>query len=161
MNRVYVVSIRDRSLDEGYLTFDLKDVLAALGDRVWQWTWCVLELDAIGHEIEPFCQSVDSQPNGFWVDTAEFLMLADRIVQTISAQFLAFRRDVDRTELQSEDLNSARFPQNEIQLVIRAVDSSYFEVYAKEESIVRAINSRFSSVFTEDEADYFDWREAE
>ncbi|HET8670695.1 MAG TPA: hypothetical protein VFM05_08745 [Candidatus Saccharimonadales bacterium] len=89
--QVYVLSIHDRSLNGGYLAFDLKDVLESLAGLVLQSSWCVLELDAFGDNVEPFCRSVEARMGrGIWVSGEDLIDLSKRIEQTIDGQFLAF-----------------------------------------------------------------------
>lgn len=156
MDTVYLVSIHDQS-PRGYLAFDLRDVLAALGDNVSQWTWWVTELDALGDaEVQSFCDAVESQgENGVWVTAEEFMLLAGKIEQTIEGKFFGFTKDRSPSELTDEDLNWGRFPTNQMQIGILAVDSSFFEVFARQESIVAAVRSKFSDVREKNPDSYF------
>ena len=145
MNTVYVVSVHDRSTKGNYLAFDLREVLAALGNDVLHWRWWVTGLDALGdQELQSFCNAVESQGrNGVWLAAEELLLLAKKIDQTIDGEFFAFTKEVVPSELTSEDLNWGRFPENKMQLGILAVDSSYFEVFAKHEWVMTAVRSAF------------------
>ena len=103
---VYVVSIHDRS-SGGSLAFDLRDVLAALGDKMSQWSWRVDELDALGdEEVQSFCDTVEShRENSVLMTTEELISLAGKIEQTIDGKFFAFPNDIRCAELTSKDLD--------------------------------------------------------
>ncbi|HET8670696.1 MAG TPA: hypothetical protein VFM05_08750 [Candidatus Saccharimonadales bacterium] len=66
-----------------------------------------------------------------------------------------FIKSTNESTLTAKDLNLAFFPENEIHLAIVAVDSTYFEVYAKDQSVVANINDRFTTVMLHDPIDYF------
>jgi hypothetical protein len=143
---VYVLTIHDSA--EGVLRVDLKDVLHALRSHVPQWTWCVRGLDAVGEDLGEFCDLTEKAP--VWLSAEELLALAQRIEQTIEGEFLAFPRELSEIDLDESELELGRFPESRAELAITAVDSSCFDVYAKDLDCVNAIRQSFKDIRTQD-----------
>jgi hypothetical protein len=54
-----------------------------------------------------------------------------------------------------EDVNLGLFPTSKAELAIVAVDSSFFEIYAKDPQLVTALQHHFKEVRLQDPASYF------
>jgi hypothetical protein len=151
-DRTVVLSIRDHGPTHA-LSFDLRDILAALGERVVGWQWCVLsDFEAYGSG-ENLAAMTDviwrARPGGIWLTAPAFVGLAHDIDQTIDGEFQAFPLALGVSTIPLDELH-APFPQSRAELVIRAVDSTLFEVYAKHREDVERIQAHFSDVTVED-----------
>jgi hypothetical protein len=152
--RVQVLSIHDHK--ESVLAFDLKDVLKALNGRFAECVWCITVLDCFGSEIcEEACRAVENSDGGIWMSWHELQLLAAQSIQTIEGEFLAFRREIGRASITERDLNLGEFPTSKAELAILAVDSSFFEVYAKDPEVLVALRRSFQDVRLEDPSPYF------
>jgi hypothetical protein len=146
-----VLSIRDRS-PTGALSFDLRDVLAVLGERALAWQWCVLydfEAYGPGEGLVAMTNAIwRARPGGIWLSASDFARLAQDIDQTIDGEFQAFPSGLEVSTIPVDELH-APFLQSRAELVIRAVDSTRFEVHAKDLEDVERIQARFSDVHVE------------
>jgi hypothetical protein len=151
---IHIISIHDA--DDDFLGFDLPDVLQALADRTAEWSWYVTEFDAIGGGgCKQLCAAVQTAAgSGVWLSSAEMVRMAADIRQTIDATLFAFPRN---TAPAAVDLRTVveSFPESMAELGIRAIDSTLFEVYAKEPEVVALLKQRFRDVRDEDPRLYF------
>jgi hypothetical protein len=138
MNTICIFSIHDR--DGPVLAFDLKHILQALGPLLDGWIWYVDGLDTVGGNSWPAC------PNGSWVSSGELTRLASEITQTIDGTFIAFPAELGMRNTSTADLSESAFPTSRAKLMILAVDSSFFEVYAKDPAVIELIRPRFMDV---------------
>ncbi|MCE9579651.1 MAG: hypothetical protein K8W52_41415 [Deltaproteobacteria bacterium] len=153
---VHIVSIRDATPDD-VLAFDLKDVLAALGKDVTGLRFAVRALDATGPGADDAAAQVRAAgTRGLSLTFDELQALAARVDQSIDAEVVAYPAGTDLETLSPSDLNLAKFPSNRMVLAILAVDSSVFEVYAKDATIEKDLAARFRDVRREDPTPYFD-----
>jgi len=152
---VLVLSIHDHQ--NSVLAFDLKEVLQALGKYSEKWTWCITRLECIGREdSETMCQAVETAgASGIWASWQELVKLADKIDQTIEGELLAFPADIDKRTIAAADLDLGVFPTSKAELAIVVVDSSYFEIYAKDPGIAATIRGHFQEVYVQDPSKYF------
>jgi hypothetical protein len=151
-DRAVVLSIYDHG-PTNVLSFDLRDILAALGERALGWRWCVLydfEAYGSGEHLVAMTEAIwRARPGGIWLTAPEFARLAHDIEQTIDGEFQAFPMALADTTIPVDELY-APFPQSRADLIIRAVDSTLFEVYAKHGEDVEHIQTHFSDVQMED-----------
>jgi hypothetical protein len=143
---VWTLTIKDFA-PQGFLSFDVKDILPCLGPDVHRYSWIVTELDATGPETEALCRRVAECPaQGIVLSSDEFLSASQKIHQTLDGTFIGVPwQAYDPQELDVlVDLD--RFPENTAEVVIRAVDSSWFEVMTKNPAHVAAIKARFRDV---------------
>jgi hypothetical protein len=151
---IQILSIHDRR--DACLAFDLKDVLRALGRHLEQWIWCITELDCIGSRTEAVTQQVKAaRGRGVWMHSAEMMKLAGDMDQTIDGEIIAFPKDIDRHSIEARELNVSAFPGSRAELAIRAVDSSFFEVYTKDPEIAHLLRRQFKDIHSEDPTRYF------
>jgi Protein of unknown function (DUF2691) len=131
------------------LSFDLRDILAALGEHALGWQWCVLsdfEAYGSGEGLVALTEAIwRAQPGGIWLSAPAFARLAQAIDQTIDGEFQAFPSALAVSTVSLDELH-APFLQCRADLVIRAVDSTCFEVYAKHREDVERIQAHFSDV---------------
>jgi hypothetical protein len=154
---VYVLSIHVHAPNHT-LSFDVKDILDALGERAMRWQWCVfydLEAYGLGEKLASILDTTESiRSGGIWLSASEFVQLAREIHQTVDGEFQAFLSEISALDIPVEELD-APFPKSRGQLSIRAVDSTWFEVYAKHREDVERIQAHFSEVRIEDPSQYF------
>ncbi len=148
---VWCVSIHDAH-PRGYLDFDLRDVLAALGPKVTDHWWLMTDLDCIGEAAQPLLRAVEAtRGSGVVLSGDELVAAARRIFQTIDATVfavppaLAAAGDASTRGLTSADVDYDNAP-----LAIVAVDSTSFDVLTRDERDVRRLRARFRDVRDED-----------
>jgi hypothetical protein len=135
-----VLSIHDHGPTPA-LSFDLRDILAALGERALGRQWCVLsDFEAYGSGGH-----LAAMTEAIWLSAPAFARLAHEIDQTIDGEFQAFPSDLAVGTIPVDELH-APFPQSRADLTIRAVDSTCFEVYAKRRDDVARLQAHFTDV---------------
>ncbi len=120
------VSIRD-SDSQGNLMFDVADVIHALGDTARQLVWRATCVEAFGRAKQQLEGWGDA---GSLKSGEEFAKLADDIDQIVEGEFIG------RVS-----------PEGRILLIIRAVDSSYFDVlFLSDFAVEDALRDAFTDV---------------
>jgi hypothetical protein len=120
------LTIRDKD-NRNVLTFDLKDILLLLGQKGLTSTWSLTGLEVVdGDSAEELHGLSDS---GQVVSGERLKELVNKISQTIDGEFSASLGDY-----------------LEPWMLIRAVDSSGFDVITADRNVYRKIKSRFSDV---------------
>lgn len=129
------IIIRDGTApEEGFcLSFDLVEVLAALGPRVASSTWSYRDLWFVTHDEKDVPELDQENHANRLLSGQELLAAAARILQVIDAEFAAF------------DLDSI-----EPWVIVRAVDSSFWEVESDDPDVLDAVRASFKNV--EDES---------
>lgn len=113
--------------DQNVLTVDLVDVLRLLGDVLVQTRWKLSGVEALGGSAAEKLQRLsDAQGE---VSGQTLLELAAEVDQVVDGEFQGFR---------GNDLSPW--------IVIRAVDSSSYDVLTDDHRIVEQIRGRFSTV---------------
>ena len=154
--QVYVLSIHDEEPDRPILAVDLKHILAALHTAAEDWAFWVNALDATGVGAERLRSRIAAASGpGAWLSSEELRACADAMDQTIDGVVLAFPKDTVPTSVNAEDVDIGSFPRSRAVCAIVAVDSSYFEVYAKDGAVAERIRSTFHRVVEHDPTDYF------
>jgi hypothetical protein len=107
-----------------YLTFDLKDVLRALGPEALEWTWTASNLEATGERCPDLeaLEQTDAEVVG-----SKLLEIADGISQVIWGEFNAYCDE-------SRKLPWAR---------VVAFDSSWFEVWCEDKATLLRVATAF------------------
>jgi hypothetical protein len=106
------------------LSFDLCDLLALIGRPARDSLWCCRSVECTGKSASELDAIADQ---GLIVSGRTFTHIALLLDQTIEGEFVALRED-------------------EAWLVIRAVDSSWFEVWSRETALLEEIRSHFRCV---------------
>lgn len=154
--QLYVLSIHDEEQDRPVLAVDLKHILAALRTLAGDWRFWVNGLDATGTGAERLrSRMTAASGQGAWLSPDELQGCADSIDQTIEGVVLAFPKHTAPTTLSAEDLEVSSFPRSRAVCAIVAVDSSYFEIYAKDSAVAERIRNTFHSVVEHNPLDYF------
>ena len=116
--------IRDADA-RGFLAFDLRDILACLGAEVTERIWTCEGVDCTGEGVE---EIFDVDYRGLAIPGARLVELAGRVLQIIDGTFYGRRPGEDTPSI-----------------VVRAVDSTLWEVFGGEECL-RKIEDGFSDV---------------
>ncbi len=133
---------------------DVKDILSRLAAYWDRWNWCVRNLDWLGADNQFLCDAVQKAgARGLWISSQELFAHAARVHHTFEGTFLAFPREVDPSTVSIREL-AASFPASRAELEIRAVDGSFFDVYAKEPSVLSPLRL-LPGVRDEIPCDYF------
>jgi hypothetical protein len=158
---VFAVEIHDREVSDGggrYLSFDLADVLAALGPWTREADWLVTDYEPTGFDHEgaeadrAIAQNVfnvfvraPGSPAVVRLSGREMETLARGTTQTIDGVFIAIPADSGRDEEAAmSDLSS--FASSRAAAVIKAIDSSLFFVATKKVDDAEALRGRFTDV---------------
>lgn len=154
--QVYVVSVHDEEPERPVLAVDLKHILAALRPVAGDWHFCVVNLEATGAGAEPLHSQIEAASGrGAWFGFDEMQGRADAIEQTIEGVILAFAGSTTPETVNAQELELGSFPSSRAVCAIVAIDSSYFEVYAKNSAVVERIRQSFTRVISRDTQDYF------
>ena len=138
------------------LDLDLRHILAAVGDRLETWVWCIRDLDWLGEDGEALCRAVEAAGlEGLWLDSEELLQRAQGIYQTIEGSFLAFSQSLERRTIDAADLDLASFPLSKAEFAIIAVDGCSFDVYSKDAVVTHNLLDRFPNTQSEPTDRYF------
>lgn len=121
------VTIFDYDHKTGVLLFDLHDILELLGDDVLRSAWRVQDVECVGGEAAYKLHSI-SEKSGT-VEGVKLARLAQAIEQTIDGEFAAY------------------LPMESVPwIIIRAVDSSAFDVLTIRHEVISLIKSKFRRV---------------
>ena len=122
--------VRNKDLEHtelgGFLNFDLKDILATIGEPAISSTWICRNIECVGKHAERLFELSET---GESITGSELDRILDGINQTIDGQFEAS---------QAGKANPW--------LIVEAVDSSYFEVFTDDAFVLDKLRSRFREV---------------
>jgi len=110
----------------GCLNFDLAEILSAIGDPAVTSEWQIGDLDCFG---ESYAELVAAYEAAQPLSGARLLDLARRITQVIDGEFVARLRAHDAPWL-----------------VIKAIDSSWWEVWTDDQRARASLRKRFHAV---------------
>ena len=147
---VWAVEIHD--LDErSVLAFDLNDVLETLGPSASTLDWIVTDYDPVteDEDVAALAEAVaraqvEVPRQGIRLSSNELQDVAARTQQTIDGQFIGVRADTAASIADLIDLRASL--KSDAELVIKAVDSSFWIVVTKSPEDVEAIRARFRDV---------------
>lgn len=120
------ISIADTTPDGKHLAFDLKDVLEVLCHRLNGGSWRISGVEALGEGANELHVLSDAHAR---VDTERLRALSARISQTIDGEF----------EWTPDD-------QSDPAVLVRAVDSTTFDVHADRAETLEALRQSFQDV---------------
>lgn len=121
------VTILDTDSRTHQLTFDLRDILALIGEKAIRSTWLLSEVESIGGHASDVLNRISDE--GRKIDGAELISLSRRVSQIVDGTFEAFDKDV-----------------NCPWITIQAVDSSAYDVITEDQNILNMIRKNFFSV---------------
>ena len=119
-------------LTDGGLSFDLRELLAELGHRGQNAWWRART--RVWYIAESVVPALDTEePPGNWVRGSD-LMNAPGLTQVVDGVI--------------EGVDDATMPQSEVTpwVVLRAVDSSWWEVYTDDIDVLAAMRKRFADI---------------
>lgn len=120
------ISIAD--LDERQvLKIDLRDILRVVGKAAQESTWSLIDIEALGEAEARELHRLSDE--GLSVDGTTLARLASRVSQVIDGELRAFRR-------------GSATPW----LIIRAVDSSAYDVLTDDDSLLARLREKFTNV---------------
>lgn len=144
---VWVVTIRDLS-PEGTLGFDIKDIILSLLPGVQSFTWLVLEDDLwVVPEDLPI-------PTNQLLGTHQLRALFENVLQTIDGTVVGGLAPEFGIATCPGPGDLEAFIDSTAQVMIRGVDSSFFEVMTKNPEHIRALKRTFLAVREEDLSSY-------
>lgn len=112
---------------QNVLTIDLIDVLRLLENEVLETQWTLSGVEALGGEAaEELHRLSDAQAR---VSGRKLIELATDVSQVVDGEFRGFR-------------NQDRNPW----IIIRAIDSSAYDVFTEDEALLERLRNRFSNV---------------
>jgi hypothetical protein len=153
-DQIWVVTIHDKA-KAGYLAFDMKDVLDALWPSIRTYWWYVLDLDCTGTDCDAVQeQLLTFQTTGRPVSSDVLRASFSRVEQTIDATIVGAAHESAPAPQPSDVFDLDRFSMSEMEIVIRAVDSTLFEVMTRVHAHVELLGARFTEVHQEDLENY-------
>ena len=121
------VTILDTDPKTNVLAFDLRDILAVLGADAARSRWSVQDVECLGADAADALHEASDRHEV--LDGARLADLAQRVDQVIEGQF------------------SGRLPDDETDwIVIRAVDSSAYDVLTDRADVLAQLRARFRRV---------------
>jgi hypothetical protein len=146
--------VRIDDLINGAPAFDLKDVLCLLPPAAHMLTWRILDMSDGRGDAEKFAKLETCWPeinrkaqetaDGMLVDWDTLVAYADAMLQIVDGLFVGCSKSdclADLTEGYSDGDLYAR-----VDIAIEAVDSSFWLVYARDETFLAGIETRFHDV---------------
>lgn len=109
-----------------FLTLDLRDILALIPEDGARWLWGVSGAEAVGPSAEALHSASDA---GDTLSLVRLREIAAKITQTINGEFRSFRDG-----------------ESEPWVVVRAVDSSTFDVISDDAVFLEKVRGRFKRV---------------
>lgn len=137
-NAIFLTTITEKKAFKKplYLNFDMIDILIPLKSLISDYVWFVKNLDYDGPDI----------PDGKALMYEELIYFFSNCIQTIDGTLFGFnRKEITNCNVQQtwESLNVLKFENANCQIEIRAVDSSFFEVYSRTEKIPELLDLTF------------------
>jgi hypothetical protein len=155
---IWVVSIHDREPQGLQLSFDTKEVLNCLGSSIWDYVWVITVLDCTGEESRSMCDAIEkgrSRGEVLVLSWDELSAACQKFEQTVEATIIGIPQKKFNAEELEDIKNLSCFPRDSAELIIRVVDSSFFEVITKNYEQVQALKKCFQDVHAEEPANYF------
>jgi len=111
------------------LSFDLAQVLAALGPHAISSSWSYRDLWFVSHDDQEVPELEQDSEAMRLISGHDLMAATDRILQVIDGEFAAFDDD-----------------QNKPWVIVRAVDSSLWEVESSDANVLAVVRECFRSV---------------
>lgn len=120
------ISVLDRD-ERGVVTVNLRDLLHLAGAKAEESEWELRNLECIGDPEADECHRLSNSNEK--ISGNHLIRLASGLAQVIDGEFLAFQQG-----------------ESEPWLIIRAVDSSAYDVESEDEALLNMISKRFKDV---------------
>jgi hypothetical protein len=129
-------------VDSQLLALDLVDILDALPLDAMALRWSILDLwaetDDPTLDMQAIQSEVDKSARGFCMEGRELRDVADRVAQVIDGVFAAYAQAPPSKA--SADLRES------CEIVVEAIDSTYWRLYARDQEIIRRVQDVFEDV---------------
>lgn len=141
-----IIEIRDKTAP-GVLTLTLRDLLAFFEDRGPHLVWSILDLEAVGDpdklkiELLELERKARESPHGFILKWEDLVALAESLVD-VWGTLIAASDTADSIPRLTH--GTEQFEPCEVAL--EAFDSSFWRVYARDDAIIRKLESSFHDV---------------
>lgn len=127
-----------------FLSFDLVDILKCIRDRSIIYNWAITDLYCTSkHEsnlnAKDLEEQVNSKENLFVIDFNSLMILSTKINQTIDGKFIASKTNFPKILPDSSKLEES------FDIIIEAIDSSYWTVYSKDLIIIKLLMGKFKN----------------
>ena len=120
------VTISDRDPHRDVLSFDLKDLASILPFFTDEFEWEVANAESVGPAAEELHQVSDT---GVRLGGRHLADLASRVTQVIDGEFKCFRTGT-----------------NDVEAIVRAVDSSAYDILCDRHEVLEDLRRRFKEV---------------
>jgi hypothetical protein len=123
------IAIRDADPNRPFLSFDLTDLLDVVGADAVGSTWSVRGVECVGPSAEAVAALHKASDESEELSGERLVALAREITQVIDGEFIG-----------------RRLTESDPWIVIRAVDSSWFDVETTDEALLLKLRARFNEV---------------
>ncbi len=120
------IAIYDKNDVGNTLSFDLHDILSAMEDFILSRRWIISGVECTGPSAEAMHSASDG---GISLSGEELMKMAAEVTQVIDGKFRGFHRTNSVSDI-----------------IIRAVDSSFFEVHSGDPKPLDRLRSRFHKI---------------
>lgn len=140
-----VQGIRILDKKNNVVSVELQDILKEISDGELL-NWAVLYLEATGHlddgrSIRAFEEQIINSENGFFINWNELNKVSKKINQIIDITLLGCK---NKNDLRRYENSQAMYENCDI--VIEMIDSSYWEIFSKNEQLIAKLASKFINV---------------
>ena len=142
------IEIRDKDVN-GVVTVELRDLLPFFEAEGQKLIWSIIDLEAIGDlssigkTMLGLEQEVKQSPHGLFLEWSELKALAEKFEQIM---------DLTLVGCQSQEYICPLIPKGDLrgscEIVIEAIDSSLWSVYARDEEVIQRLTAAFQEVKT-------------
>jgi len=120
------LTIADKTAD-GVLSFDLRDIIRCLGAPAMESYWEIGQVECLGAGADAFYKQARQAAR---LSGRSLLRLADHVDQVIDGEFRGYRNVADR----------------EPWVIVRAVDSSAYDIESDDDAALNMLRRRFKEV---------------
>ena len=120
------ITISDRQANNNILAVNLAEILQLLGPQLALTEWEISDIECLGTDSDRLHQLADSQTR---VSGETLLQIATNILQVIDGTFAGYLKD-----------------KSELSIIVRAVDSSAYDVESSDDAILTKLRQRFQNV---------------
>lgn len=120
------ITISDRQPNKNILAVNLAEILELLGPQLDLTQWEISDVECLGTDSDRLHQLADTQAR---VSGETLLQIATNIVQVIDGTFVGYLKD-----------------ESEPSIIVRAVDSTAYDVESSDDAILSKLRQRFQNV---------------
>jgi hypothetical protein len=158
VSRIWVLTIHDKVPGKEYLSFDMEDVLRCLASSIQDYIWVITDLNCTGEEAQWLCDASERSRldrKAVVLSWSELLESSQKWGQTLDATIIGTRQESLTPETLEAINDLVLFANSPAEVIIRAIDTSYFEVITKHYDQVESLKKCFRDVREEDPQHYF------